>query len=217
MTRFTASNQSAATLKSSRKDVWVALTDAELLPELTPYLNRIDVEGDRWTWHVAKVPILGKSIGSTFTEVMTFDEPQPDRLRARPGADRGDDGGQRRVPPRGRRLRHRTCPSSSASPSSCRSPRPCVGPSRARSRRDGRDGTPLRQQPAASPGREVRILVLGATGYVGSRVVPALLDAGHEVVAASSSAAAARTASPGATEVDWVRCDVTDADASAWP
>ena len=75
MTRFTASNQSAATLKSSRKDVWVALTDAELLPELTPYLNRIDVEGDRWTWHVAKVPILGKSIGSTFTEVMTFDEP----------------------------------------------------------------------------------------------------------------------------------------------
>ena len=76
MTRFTASNQSAATLKSSRKDVWVALTDAELLPELTPYLNRIDVEGDRWTWHVAKVPILGKSIGSTFTEVMTFEEPR---------------------------------------------------------------------------------------------------------------------------------------------
>ena len=27
MTRFTASNQSAATLKSSRKDVWAALTD----------------------------------------------------------------------------------------------------------------------------------------------------------------------------------------------
>ena len=34
----------------------------------------------------------------------------------------------------------------------------------------------------------MRILVLGATGYVGSRVVPALLDAGHDVVAASSSA-----------------------------
>jgi uncharacterized protein YbjT (DUF2867 family) len=35
----------------------------------------------------------------------------------------------------------------------------------------------------------MRILVLGATGYVGSRLVPALLDAGHEVVAASSSPA----------------------------
>jgi carbon monoxide dehydrogenase subunit G len=75
MTRFTASNQSAATLKSSRKDVWAALTDPELLPRLTPYLHRIDVDGDRWTWHVAKVPVLGKSIGTTFTEVMTFEEP----------------------------------------------------------------------------------------------------------------------------------------------
>jgi len=75
MTRFTASNQSSATLKSSRKDVWAALTDPELLPKLTPYLNRIDVDGDRWTWNVAKVPILGKSLGTTFTEVMTFEEP----------------------------------------------------------------------------------------------------------------------------------------------
>lgn len=75
MTRFTASNKSAASLKSARKDVWDALTDPELLPKLTPYLQRIDVDGDRWTWHVTKVPVLGKNIGSTFTEVMTFDEP----------------------------------------------------------------------------------------------------------------------------------------------
>ena len=75
MTRFTASNQSSATLKSSRKDVWGALTDPVLLPKLTPYLQRIDVEGDRWTWNMTKVPILGKSIGTTFTEVMTFEEP----------------------------------------------------------------------------------------------------------------------------------------------
>ena len=76
MTRFTASNKSAATLQSSRKDVWDALTDPVLLPKLTPYLNRIDVDGDRWTWHVTKVPVLGKNIGSVFTEVMTFDEPK---------------------------------------------------------------------------------------------------------------------------------------------
>ena len=34
----------------------------------------------------------------------------------------------------------------------------------------------------------MRVLVLGATGYVGSRLVPHLLEHGHEVVAASSSA-----------------------------
>jgi carbon monoxide dehydrogenase subunit G len=74
MTRFTASNQSAATLKSARPKIWEALTDPTLLPKLTPYLQRIDVDGDRWTWQVTKVPVLGKNIGSTFTEVMSLDE-----------------------------------------------------------------------------------------------------------------------------------------------
>ena len=55
----------------------------------------------------------------------------------------------------------------------------------------------------------MRILVLGATGYVGSRVVPALLEAGHEVVAASSSAPNPARFSWG-RDVDWARCDVTD-------
>lgn len=55
----------------------------------------------------------------------------------------------------------------------------------------------------------MRILVLGATGYVGSRLVPALLGAGHVVVAASSSPPAPRRFAWG-DQVDWVRCDVTD-------
>ena len=54
-----------------------------------------------------------------------------------------------------------------------------------------------------------RVLVLGATGYVGSRLVPALLAAGHDVVAASS-----RPPRPGAydwgSDVEWRRCDATD-------
>ena len=58
----------------------------------------------------------------------------------------------------------------------------------------------------------MRILVLGATGYVGSRVVPALLEAGHQVVAASSSPPAPKRFAWG-DEVDWVQCDVTDEDA----
>ena len=56
----------------------------------------------------------------------------------------------------------------------------------------------------------MRILVLGATGYVGSRLVPALIAEGHTVVAASSSRPDPARFAWGA-EVDWVRCDVTSA------
>lgn len=58
----------------------------------------------------------------------------------------------------------------------------------------------------------MRILVLGATGYVGSRLVPSLLEAGHRVVAASSSPPAPGRFTWG-HDVDWVRCDVTDPEA----
>lgn len=77
MTRFSASNRSSATMGSSRAEVWKALTDPTLLPRLTPYLQRIDVDesGRHWTWHVTRVPVLGRSIGTSFTEVMTFEEP----------------------------------------------------------------------------------------------------------------------------------------------
>lgn len=74
MTRFSASKQSAATVPSPRREVWEALTDPELLPRLTPYLQRIEADGDTWTWHVVRIPVLGGSIGSTFVEQMTFEE-----------------------------------------------------------------------------------------------------------------------------------------------
>ncbi|WP_310528612.1 NAD(P)H-binding protein [Nocardioides sp.] len=54
----------------------------------------------------------------------------------------------------------------------------------------------------------MRILVLGATGYVGSRLIPALLDEGHVVVAASSSDPSPSRFDWGSS-VDWMRCDVT--------
>ena len=84
MTRFTASNQSQPRSSPPARTSGSALTDPVLLPKLTPYLQRIDVDGDRWTWNMAKVPILGKSIGTTFTEVMTFEEPHRIGLLARP-------------------------------------------------------------------------------------------------------------------------------------
>ena len=60
----------------------------------------------------------------------------------------------------------------------------------------------------------MRVLVLGATGYIGSRLVPHLLEQGYDVVAASSSP-------PRPERFGWddrvraIRCDVTDPAAVA--
>lgn len=75
MNRFRARNTSTATLRSSPDKVWDVLTDPELLPVLTPYLKRIEVDGDRWTWHLTHIPVMSATVMPVFTEVMTFDEP----------------------------------------------------------------------------------------------------------------------------------------------
>ena len=55
----------------------------------------------------------------------------------------------------------------------------------------------------------MRILVAGATGYIGSRLVPELLRRGHDVVAASSSVPAPERFAWGEA-VDFVQMDATD-------
>jgi uncharacterized protein YndB with AHSA1/START domain len=79
LTAFTVSTRNAATLTASRDRVWAALTDTALLARLTPYLRRIDDQsderGDRWTWHLVRIPVLGSVVSPSFTELMTFDEP----------------------------------------------------------------------------------------------------------------------------------------------
>jgi carbon monoxide dehydrogenase subunit G len=75
MTEFTVHNRSSARVQAPRPEIWAALTDPELLPRLTPYLHAIEVDGDRWRWHLTRIPVLGVAIAPSFTEVMDFDAP----------------------------------------------------------------------------------------------------------------------------------------------
>jgi carbon monoxide dehydrogenase subunit G len=72
MNRFSATTHSEAVVAADRSEIWAALTDPELLPQLTPLLRRIDTDGDLWRWHLMRIAALGVSISPMFTERMTF-------------------------------------------------------------------------------------------------------------------------------------------------
>ncbi len=72
MAIFRAHDRSSAALRSSRSEVWDALTDAALVAKITPYVTSIDVDGDRWVWRMGTIPVLGISVAPHFTEVMEF-------------------------------------------------------------------------------------------------------------------------------------------------
>lgn len=74
MSRFSATNVSQAVVAAPRADIWAAITDATLLPRLTPLLRRIDTDGDLWRWHLSGLSVLGVGISPVFTERMTFTE-----------------------------------------------------------------------------------------------------------------------------------------------
>lgn len=54
------------------EQIWDALTDPELLAELTPLVDRIEARGDEWAWTLAGISGLGIEVAPTFTERMTF-------------------------------------------------------------------------------------------------------------------------------------------------
>ena len=74
MARFTASTRSEAVVQAERMKVWTVLTDPVLLPQLTPYLRNIVVDGEHWRWEMVRIPILNLEIAPSFTERMTFEE-----------------------------------------------------------------------------------------------------------------------------------------------
>lgn len=87
MTEFTVHNVSSASVAAPRAEIWAALTDPGLLPRLTPYLHEIEVDGDRWRWHLSRIPVLGVAVAPSFTEVMGFDEPSSITFEHDPGAE----------------------------------------------------------------------------------------------------------------------------------
>jgi uncharacterized protein YndB with AHSA1/START domain len=111
MATFRARDRSSAVLRSSRSEVWAALTDADLIAQITPYVTSIAVDGDRWTWRMGTIPVLGISVAPTFTEVMdltpedrivfTHDPERPDEMTAVNGtydlADHADGGTEVRI------------------------------------------------------------------------------------------------------------------------
>src|SRR5690242_879479 len=87
----------------------------------------------------------------------------------------------------------------------------CQGATRAPTRADGKDGRPMSDD---DRGAGPRCLVTGATGYIGGRLVPELLAAGHRVRCLARSPGRLRD-QPWTGQVEVARADVTDAGSVA--
>ena len=72
MTCFEATNRSREVVRADRSDIWAALTDPQLLTDLTPLLRHIDTHGDQWVWHMMGISALGVEVAPSFTETMEF-------------------------------------------------------------------------------------------------------------------------------------------------
>lgn len=76
MQRFSSRNVSEAILPVRRERVWDVVSDPACLAALTPLIDRIEADGDHWCWKLRGIDGLGISVEPSFTERMTFDEPE---------------------------------------------------------------------------------------------------------------------------------------------
>ncbi|MBD8868921.1 SRPBCC family protein [Nocardioides donggukensis] len=72
MSRFSAATTSEAVVAADRSVLWAALTDPDLLPRLTPFLESVTADGDHWCWQLTRFPVLGTSVVPAFTERMSL-------------------------------------------------------------------------------------------------------------------------------------------------
>ncbi|MBW3620838.1 MAG: SRPBCC family protein [Actinobacteria bacterium] len=73
MNRFSVTIESEDVVAGSRSQVWAILTDPDRLAQLVPRLDRVETDGDRWSWVLRGFRVLGLTIEPSFTERMTFD------------------------------------------------------------------------------------------------------------------------------------------------
>lgn len=86
MTCFQTRNVSSGDVPVPRRAVWEVLTDPQCLTEMTPLLDGIAVDGDRWCWQLSGIRALGVEVAPSFTEQMTFEAPSRITFRHAPPA-----------------------------------------------------------------------------------------------------------------------------------
>lgn len=72
MRRFEARNISHAEVPAARSEIWAVLTDPDRLAEMTPLLEAISTDGDRWCWQLSGISAMGVQVSPSFTERMSF-------------------------------------------------------------------------------------------------------------------------------------------------
>jgi carbon monoxide dehydrogenase subunit G len=81
MTSFSARTHAEAIVLAPQQDIWDALVDPTLMAKFTPFLKKITAEGEHWVWEMSGIDVLGVKVAPSFTEKMTFAE--PDRIEFR--------------------------------------------------------------------------------------------------------------------------------------
>ncbi len=74
MTAFSSRNVSEAEVPVARQAVWEVLRSPSELARLTPLVDRITADGDRWRWQLAGISALGVTVAPSFTERMVFED-----------------------------------------------------------------------------------------------------------------------------------------------
>lgn len=74
MTCFSATHTAQAIVPFERRRVWEVLQQPALLADLTPLVDRIEVDGDLWRWQLSGVSALGLTVAPSFSVRMSFEE-----------------------------------------------------------------------------------------------------------------------------------------------